>query len=98
MKQTAQVLALTLTLAVSTQAAPQEHSRTAAAFKQLTSLVGEWEGVVDGAPIKVRYMLTANGSALMEQMQPDSSGAMVTMYTVDGDRLIATHYCSAGNQ
>ena len=23
---------------------------------------------------------------------------MVTMFTVDGDHLIATHYCNAGNQ
>lgn len=23
---------------------------------------------------------------------------MITMFSVDGDRLIATHYCSAGNQ
>ena len=98
MKPTATVLALILSVVPSTQATSQEHSKAEAAFKQLTSLVGEWEGVQDGAPIKVRYTITANRSALMEQMQPDSADAMITMYTVDGRRLIATHYCSAGNQ
>jgi glycine cleavage system regulatory protein len=34
----------------------------------------------------------------MEIVQPGSSAAMITMFTVDGDRLIATHYCAAGNQ
>jgi len=34
----------------------------------------------------------------MEQVQPGDSSAMTTMFTVDGDHLIATHYCAAGNQ
>ena len=70
-----------------------------AAFKQLASLVGEWQGVQDGVPLKVIYTLAANGTALMEQMQPaNSAETMITMFTVDGDHLIATHYCSNGNQ
>jgi predicted anti-sigma-YlaC factor YlaD len=74
-------------------------SISAAAFKQLASLVGEWQGVQDGVPVKVIYTLAANGTALMEQMQPaNSAETMITMFTVDGDHLIATHYCSNGNQ
>jgi hypothetical protein len=68
------------------------------AFQQLRSLIGNWEGVYDGTPIKVQYTLTAGGSAVMLVEQPGDSTAMVTMFTVDGDRLIATHYCSARNQ
>jgi hypothetical protein len=34
----------------------------------------------------------------MEESQPAGEGAMITMFTVDGDHLIATHYCSMGNQ
>jgi hypothetical protein len=75
-----------------------ENARSAAAFKQLAALAGEWEGNEGGVPIKVTYTLTANGSALMEQMQPVNDAMMITMFTVDGDRLIATHYCSARNQ
>jgi len=80
------------------QLSAQETTKSAAAFKQLTSLVGDWEGTQDGVPIKVTYALTADGTALMEEMKPGDSSPMITMFTVDGDHLIATHYCSAGNQ
>jgi hypothetical protein len=76
----------------------QESIKSEAAFKQLRSLVGDWQGVYEGTPIKVRYSVTADGSALMLEEQPGDSTAMVTMFTVDGDHLIATHYCSARNQ
>ena len=78
--------------------APQPGSKSEAAFKQLSAVVGDWQGSQDGVPIAVKYTLTANGSALMEEDKPGKESAMITMYTVDGDRLIATHYCSVGNQ
>src|ERR1041385_6405089 len=68
------------------------------AFDRLASLTGEWEGEQRGVKIQVTYVLTANGSALMEQFRPESGPVMITMFTVDGDHLIATHYCSAKNQ
>lgn len=68
-----------------------------AAFKELKSLVGDWQGSLNGTPTRVSYKVTANGSALMLTEQADST-AMITMFTVDGDHLVATHYCSAGNQ
>jgi hypothetical protein len=77
---------------------PQERTKSELAFKQLTSLVGDWEGVQDGVPIKETYTLTANGSALMVETKPGNEPVMITMFTVDGDHLIATHYCSARNQ
>jgi hypothetical protein len=81
-------------------ASAMSQTTSATVFKQLSALVGDWEGVQDGVPIKVTYTLTGDGSALMEYMKPGNApaGAMVTMFTVDGDRLIATHYCAAGNQ
>jgi len=42
--------------------------------------------------------MTANGTALLVETKPANEPAMITMVNVDGDRLIATHYCSAGNQ
>ena len=68
------------------------------AFDRLTSLKGEWKGEQKGVKISVIYTLTANGSALMEEFRPDSGPVMITIFTVDGDHLIATHYCSAKNQ
>lgn len=65
------------------------------AFEHLTSLVGEWKGRQDGTEMKLTYTLTADGSALMEEFRAGKT-VMVTMFTVDGDHIIATHYCSAG--
>src|SRR6266699_2177817 len=67
------------------------------AFERLTSLVGEWKGTQGDTEIKLIYTLTADGSALMEEFRAAQS-VMVTMFTVDGDHLIAAHYCSEGNQ
>jgi hypothetical protein len=69
-----------------------------AVFARLGSLVGEWEGTQQGVVVTLTYTLTANGTALMEEMRPAGAPVMITMYSVDGDRLLATHYCSAGNQ
>src|SRR5213079_619045 len=68
------------------------------AFDRLATLKGEWRGEQEGVKINLIYSLTANGSALMEEFRPESGPVMITMFTVDGDHLIATHYCSAGNQ
>ena len=92
------VCVLVTAVAVSGQNKPQNSSKSAAVFKQLTSLVGEWEAVQEGVPVKETYTLTANGSVLMSETKPTDSQPMITMFTVDGDHLIATHYCVAGNQ
>src|SRR5437667_12690958 len=75
-----------------------DKTKSEEAFDRLASLKGEWEGQQDGVKISLVYTLTANGSALMEEFRPESGPVMVTMFTVDGDHLIATHYCAAKNQ
>jgi hypothetical protein len=75
-----------------------ENPKSDAAFEQLSSLSGEWHGSYKGTEIAVTCTMTADGSALMEQFQPANKPAMITMFSVDGDHLVATHYCSAGNQ
>ena len=84
--------------AMSAESESRETSSSVAAFKQLTSLVGEWQAIQDGVPVKETYTLTANGSVVMSETKPADSEAMITMFTVDGDHLIATHYCIARNQ
>src|ERR1700756_3239619 len=85
-------------VALLAQSQPQDSSKSAAVFKQLKSLVGEWEAVQEGVPVKETYTVTANGSVLMSETKPADSEPMITMFTIDGDHLIATHYCVAGNQ
>lgn len=76
-----------------------EQSKSAIAFERLAaSLAGQWKGVQDGTEFEVNYTLTANGSVLMEEFLPKDGPMMLTMFSVDGDRLLATHYCSAKNQ
>jgi hypothetical protein len=71
-------------------------------WKKLTSLVGEWEGVMDvgGKPMatKLEIRLTGDDSAIMHVIDKDSPHEMVTMIHPDGKRLLATHYCAAHNQ
>jgi hypothetical protein len=77
---------------------PADKTKSEEAFDRLATLKGEWSGEQEGIKISLIYTLTANGSALMEEFRPESGAVMITMFTVDGDHLIATHYCSAKNQ
>jgi hypothetical protein len=75
-----------------------DQTKSEAAFNRLASLKGEWIGEAFGVKTTLIYTLTANGSTLMEQCRPAYEHEMITMFTIDGDHLVATHYCSAKNQ
>jgi len=96
------LLAFSLCLFLSAVMAAQEMhpaAQTTPAFDQLKSLAGEWQGKTSsGAPVTLSYSLVSNGSAVMEHLLHSKQEEMITMYTLDGDRLVVTHYCSAGNQ
>jgi hypothetical protein len=67
-------------------------------FKQLA---GEWVGKEqgkDGHEVRVRYAVTAGGSAVVETLFPGTEHEMVTVIHRDGDDLLLTHYCHLGNQ
>jgi len=70
----------------------------AAAFARLKGLVGEWEGSTDMGKARLTYELTGGGSAVVERESADKMPAMMTVYHLDGNRLVLTHYCMAGNQ
>src|ERR1044071_2176950 len=97
MNWTLRLIAASLIIAASAGFAADK-SKTETAFERLASLQGEWTGEAFGVPTTLIYTLTANGSALMEQCRPEKGPEMITMFTVDGDHLIAIHYCSARNQ
>ncbi len=86
----------------STFAAAQEMhtaARTTPAFDQLKTLAGHWEGTTqDGKKGQVSYEVISGGSVLMERLSPGNEPDMITMYSLEGDRILVTHYCSAGNQ
>ncbi|WP_026802541.1 hypothetical protein [Arenimonas oryziterrae] len=69
------------------------------AFGSLTQLVGRWEGkFADGRVHSVSYRLTAGGTVLVETWTLGKDRESMTLYHLDGDRLLATHYCPQGNQ
>jgi hypothetical protein len=70
------------------------------AFAQLKKLVGTWEGAGDdaGKGMKVVYRLTGAGTTLIETQMAGTPMEMVSMYHMDGNDLMMTHYCAAGNQ
>ncbi len=80
-------------------AAPPE-SKAQADFDRLKSLAGSWEGQTpDGMKAQFTYAVVSAGSTVMETIDHEHmKGSMVTMYHLAGDRLMMTHYCSAGNQ
>jgi hypothetical protein len=71
------------------------------ALDRIKGLVGTWEGHVakpDGPPGSVRYELTGGGNTVVEKLFPGTDHEMMTVYHLDGDKLLATHYCAMGNQ
>ena len=99
MKRSLLFTAIGLMALVAAAASPAaDKTKSEEAFDRLMSLKGEWKGEQKGVKISLIYTLTANGSALMEEFRPESGPVMITLFTVDGDHLIATHYCSAKNQ
>jgi len=73
-----------------------EPSNAAVLFKQLKTLVGEWESPQDKS--KITFELTGAGTTLIEKYSSQKHVTMHSMYHLDGDRLVMTHYCMAGNQ
>jgi YD repeat-containing protein len=68
-------------------------------FRQLSSLVGTWTGSSrNGSAHSVTYRYTAAGSVLVETWTLGSGRESMTLYALDDDRLLATHYCPQGNQ
>ncbi len=90
------VAATTLLLAAPPPANP--------AWEKLKTLVGDWKGKYSGADsegmgeVRLSYKLVSNGTSLMETMESGHDANMITMYHLDGNRILATHYCSMGNQ
>jgi hypothetical protein len=68
-------------------------------FDMLKGMEGNWTGKnSEGQPLQVTFRLTAGGSALMSEIHGKGPEDMITMFHMDGDRLVMTHYCGAGNQ
>lgn len=67
-------------------------------FVALRALAGEWTRVDgDGEQVVSGWRVTAAGTAVIETLFPGTDREMVTVYHPDGEDLVLTHYCIAGN-
>jgi hypothetical protein len=69
-------------------------------FDQIKSLAGNWEGKgADGSAVAVSFKVMGNGSSVVSEINSHKHGDnMVSVFHMDKDRLLITHYCGAGNQ
>lgn len=103
MRRQLSVVALAVAWLLPGNAMPQTSTASPArranpALEQFKTLAGEWEGKDSrGKPVHASYEALASG-VVMERLQPQGDVAMMTMYSLDGDHIVAIHFCSAGNQ
>lgn len=92
-------IVLVLFVALSATAALAQ-SDAQKSFNKLKVLTGTWEGKTsEGKPVQVTFRDTAGGSALLSEIHSEGHEDMVSMIHLDGpNRVLITHYCSAGNQ
>jgi hypothetical protein len=99
------VLMAAAAFAADTAATPSDAQKS---FDTLKTLAGSWEGRITTVPVKTdiegklaraSLRVTSMGNAIVHEMtgegRPDDP---ITMLYLDGDRLLLTHYCDAGNR
>lgn len=71
------------------------------AFEKLKTLTGSWQGTVMDISINFTIRAVSSGTTILHEGNTDGGGPPnheITIFYIDGDRLLATHYCDAGNQ
>lgn len=70
------------------------------AFERFKSLAGDWQGQsTRGWTEKSTYRVIAGGSCVMHtSFDAHPNETMATMFHMDGEHLMLTHYCIAKNQ
>jgi hypothetical protein len=76
---------------------PAKTSKMQAPFDRIKTLTGDWAMKGGDGAVVSTYRVSAAGSAVVETMLPGTEHEMVTVYTLDRDDLLLTHYCAAGN-
>ena len=93
---------MAMTFADGTTPEKASASIATAQFEQLKTLAGEWRGTgthgEDVMEAIISYRITAAGSVVMETMAAGTEFEMITMYHLNGEELMLTHYCALKNQ
>jgi hypothetical protein len=64
-------------------------------FEKMKQYAGKWQVIWEGKPMTTTMAVISEGSALMQSEEQEN---MVSMFHLDGPRLMLTHYCAAKNQ
>jgi hypothetical protein len=78
---------------------PQSDAKEA--FAKLKTLTGSWQGTIMKIPINFTIRAVSSGTAILHEGDTSEAGPPkheITMFYLEGDRLLATHYCDAGNR
>ncbi len=75
---------------------------TASAFEFLKTLAGDWERASGdhehgSSSRAVSFKVTAAGSSIVETYNAGQPSEMVSIYHMDGNQLLLTHYCALKN-
>ncbi len=71
------------------------------ALNTLKTLAGSWQGTIMGISITFTIRAASSGTTVLHEGNAAGGGPPnqeITMFYLDGDRLLATHYCDAGNR
>lgn len=83
-------------------AMPATAADSAKPWKKLETLVGTWQRIDASTPagkaFRIRYRLISADTALVEEFGDPAKQPTQTVFHLDGDHVLATHYCAQGNQ
>ena len=86
---------------VSKTATSATQSDAQKAFEQMKTLTGSWQGTIMGISINVTIRVASSGTAILHEATTAGGGPPnheITMFYVEGDHLLATHFCDGGNR
>src|SRR5215203_3786594 len=79
-------------------AAPSDAQK---AFEKMKTLAGSWQGTIVGMSINLTIRVASSGTAILHEATGEGTrppNHEITMFYVEGDRLLAAHYCDGGNR
>ena len=101
-------LMLCLVVAITSVAQTTSQSNNVAApsdakkmFDKMKAMEGSWQGKIMGISINITIRLASSGTAILHEATTDGGGPPnheITMFYVEGDRFLATHFCDGGNR
>ena len=66
-------------------------------FAQILGWEGRWK-VAETDALEIVFEVTARGKTVVERWETSAGLHSITVYHLDGDAVVATHYCPQGNQ